>query len=52
VQPTIGIERVPEREEIRFVRAAAVMQDEEPCRLAAGRALAEDERGHALSPRR
>ena len=41
VQPPARVENVAEREQVELVRAAAVVQDEEPGRIALGRTLAE-----------
>jgi hypothetical protein len=46
VEPTLAVEHVGEREKIELIRAAAVMEHEQPSRFAGWRAFPMLERGH------
>ena len=51
MQPSARVEHVPEREQVRLIRAAAVMEDQQPVRLTVGLALEHAERRHDASTR-
>jgi hypothetical protein len=50
VQAALGIQHVPQAQQIVLVGSAAVMKNEQAGGIAVGRTLAEDERAHPAQP--